>query len=41
MSAWEQWASLFAPNNDDDELGNVDEDADDEQDYGVDEGMLE
>ena len=41
VSAREQWASLFAPHNNDDELGNVDENADDEQDYGVDEGMLE
>jgi len=40
VSAKEQWASLFAPDVDDD-LGNVDENADDEIDYGVDEGMLE
>jgi len=40
VSAKEQWASLFAPDVDDD-LGNVDKDTDDEIDYGVDEGMLE
>ena len=39
VSAKEQWASLFAPDIDDD-LGNVDKDTDDEIDYGVDEGML-
>jgi SNF2 family DNA or RNA helicase len=39
VSAKEQWASLFAPDVSDD-LGNVDKDADDEIDYGVDEGML-
>ena len=39
VSAREQWASLFAPHNNDDELGNVDEGADDEQDYGMDEGL--
>ena len=40
VSAKEQWASLFAPNLDD-ELGNVDTDIDDDVDYGIDEGLLE
>ena len=40
VAAKEQWASLFAPNVDDD-LGNVDGNADDDYDYGLDEGMLE
>jgi SNF2 family DNA or RNA helicase len=40
VTAKEQWASLFAPNVDD-ELGDVDTDADNEIDYGLDEGMLE
>ena len=40
VSAKEQWASLFAPNVDDD-LGNVDADTDSEVDYGLDEGLLQ
>ena len=40
VSAKEQWASLFAPNVDD-ELGNVDADTDSEVDYGLDEGLLQ
>jgi SNF2 family DNA or RNA helicase len=40
VTAKEQWASLFAPDVGDD-LGNVDKDADDEIDYGMDGGLLD